>query len=252
MYKIATVSSKDALPGRKTRVGRPRKSLRLSQASQDVDESRELGVSPAPSSLGFRPSIEHATDFSTTDAISPSAHEGSHKHGLDDSIEERSHGSVSVLENEIPQSTNDDLIDDSDIRAQIESESQSFEVVAETIIEGPNLSSKATPALNKQELDPTEENILTTLPQAFETAVVEVDQAPTSPVLATEEGHSSSVEERQQGPMLAMRGQLEALMSTLQSAALSRGEANELEDLFMDAKEMLYRARRRGRQSVDL
>jgi hypothetical protein len=45
----------------------------------------------------------------------------------------------------------------------------------------------------------------------------------------------------------SMKSKLESLISDLASAVLTRGELHVFEDMFMDAKEMLYGAGRRGR-----
>jgi hypothetical protein len=47
--------------------------------------------------------------------------------------------------------------------------------------------------------------------------------------------------------MEVMRQKLQSLMNDLTTASLTRAEVNEFEDMFMDAKEKLYRAARRGR-----
>jgi hypothetical protein len=44
-----------------------------------------------------------------------------------------------------------------------------------------------------------------------------------------------------------MKDKLQGLILDLQTAALSREEVNSFEDMFMDAKEQLFAAGRRGR-----
>ncbi len=48
-----------------------------------------------------------------------------------------------------------------------------------------------------------------------------------------------------------IRNRLQDLIEDLHSTTLSRDEANELEDMFMDAKRQLYEAVLRGRQMAD-
>ena len=76
-----------------------------------------------------------------------------------------------------------------------------------------------------------------------------VGQAPT-PSIEALRGASAPVQaESQEGAptMRSMREKLQGLISELGTAALTREEVNVFEDMFMDAKEKLYGAARRGR-----
>lgn len=74
-------------------------------------------------------------------------------------------------------------------------------------------------------------------------------------ILRDTEDMNAEVNSTDEKPVItvqSMKDKLQSLITDLHSAALSRQEINELEDMFMDAKRVLYDARLRGRQLADV
>jgi hypothetical protein len=72
------------------------------------------------------------------------------------------------------------------------------------------------------------------------------------PDAEVENAEASSPHKEPAVTVQSMKDKLQSLITDLHGAALSRQEINELEDMFMDAKRVLYGAELRGRQSADV
>jgi hypothetical protein len=124
---------------------------------------------------------------------------------------------------------------------------QEVEVVEETMIEGGSSSHGAPSAVfgQQEELDiglpapgPTTDRLEETISEGMtEHAPRKVDSI----------AQTEFVEEPTETPVQNLRNKIRSLITDLGAAALSREEVNALDDMFMDAKEQLFGAARRGR-----
>ncbi|KUJ09710.1 uncharacterized protein LY89DRAFT_657169 [Mollisia scopiformis] len=85
-----------------------------------------------------------------------------------------------------------------------------------------------------------------------ETTGAKIDSVPVHDAERESAQEDSKVEEKPAVTMQSMKEKLQGLITDLRSAALNRQEIHELEDMFMDAKRVLYDVELRGRQSADM
>ncbi|KAE9367261.1 hypothetical protein N431DRAFT_385492 [Stipitochalara longipes BDJ] len=240
---------------RKRQSGRPK---RVSQVSQQEPEAEvEEGQSP---SVDLDASmLEMEIDDSTTDVVTSSAKELTVDEGVDD--EELHNKSQEILRTLEDVFTPDENIDTA---ATAEELLNSIETPEESIVE-PRPASEAQ--TNSPDIDRIEETIINEgalknepspppeTPESDDDLSAEVVAATSSELAespALVEEHTSTAEPNEVVPQISanqrMKVKLESFIEDLKSAALSRSEIQEYEDMFYDAKEHLYGAARRWRE----
>jgi hypothetical protein len=220
------------------------------QPSQDIDIDTSMDLRRSQSaSVDVDAPMPDTVDDSTTDALTSIANEPTEEINM----QEDEGRAPSVEEGlEIAQ-TAEEIAEDKvredgvAINAQFQDGTTSFgfEVIADNTVDENNLLESPSPDPVRPESNPSAEDVLETAPE-----VIEAPLAPTSNV--EPEISSPAAAEPEIPTMYRMREKLQGLITDLHTASLTREEVNELEDMFMDAKGLLYGAGRRGRQSVDM
>jgi hypothetical protein len=262
MLTCATESSPKKRSPKKAKPGRPPK--RASQLSQQ-ETNVEAQQSQSPSvDLDASMQVMEIED-SSTNVLTSSAKEETIDKAFHDNEElhEESGEILPTTEDvatpdadiDIAATTNDGLFNiaqtadesmDQVVHASGATEAQAtspdIERVEETVINETTFKDESSPAPDtpESENDTTAEVIPATSSDAIETSVeVPVEEQISPPASDEIEPEISAFQ--------SMRGKLESLIGDLKTAALSREEVHELEDLFFDAKKHLYNAEQRGR-----
>lgn len=228
--------------------GRPRKQA---QPSQEFDTSIDLGRSQSlvsiasmeeeeakspPQDMDIVENAEVLSALPKNEVVVVSEDVGVREEGLEGA-------------KQVPERSRDTSVVNSPVRVTM-----SFDVIGETTVEGSSFLD-ASPFGSGNSASNAEPNVETSrevIAASTNVAVTRPDVAP------NEEASMQIIEETRimsQPPapttrtIQSVKEQLQTLMSTLGTAALTRGEVNEIEDLLMDTKELLYGAARRGRNS---
>ena len=116
------------------------------------------------------------------------------------------------------------------------------EMVADTVIGESSSLENSSSAHNKPETEAQEEVVMST------SKIITMSSEPVGQVMPAQAEASVQTEVVVEAPSAqGLKDKLQSILGDLRSVALSRQEMNELEDLFVDAKEQLYGAGRRGR-----
>lgn len=114
-------------------------------------------------------------------------------------------------------------------------------VVADTII-GESHSLKTSSSASGKPDEEAHETVMST------SNIIAVSSEPVDQVLPVQVNNSVQTEEVVGAPSAdGVKAKLQSIIGDLGTITLSRDELNELEDMFMDAKQQLYGARQRGR-----
>lgn len=116
------------------------------------------------------------------------------------------------------------------------------EIVADTIMGGGSSLEDPSSAAGIPEAEAGQEIVMST------SNIITISSEPVDQALPTQVDVSVQTEEVVEGLSAdGLKAKLQSIIGDLGTIALDRDEMNELEDLFMDAKQQLYSAGRRGR-----
>lgn len=117
------------------------------------------------------------------------------------------------------------------------------DMVAETIINGSSSLEKSGSAPGTRETQSREDVVMNT------SKIMSISSEPVALSLPPQADAYAQTEVVVEAPTAqSVADKLQSLIGDLRTAALGREDMNKLEDLFMDAKEQLYGAGRRGRR----
>ena len=221
-------SPKRISPSKKRR-GRPQRRSRLSTQT-DMSPDAESEPSQSFSSLGMNDSIENLEFDSTADDVTSAVEKvvGGFKVALTEAIQKEEPEEDGALETPIREMRAASSEEPKNIAAQV--------LVDATIDESDFLESSAAA---QHDNSMREQMDISSMVEQEPILSVESLRGASAPVQA------SLVESAP--TMRSMREKFQGLISELATAVLTREEVNVFEDMFMDAKEKLYGAARRGR-----
>jgi hypothetical protein len=221
------------------------------QSDQQVETSAEPGFNSSFASVDLDTLIKAVDDTgSTADAFRSSANEAVSEKGGNVTDEERDMPSVEDEEMaDVVQATEEAAGEAISSKEGGKAGDTSFDVdiIAETTSDENSELEKSSQALVKLEIESREEVIGNASEITTDVIGVLVPIAP-----AETEIQSPAALEPELPTAQSMRDKLQSLIADLDTATLTREEVNAFEDLFWDAKEKLYGAGKRGRQSVDM
>ena len=124
----------------------------------------------------------------------------------------------------------------------VDANTSDIEMVADTIIGESSSLENPSSAPSKPEIEAREEIVMST------SKISMMSSESVDKVLPTQVDASMQTEVVMEAPSVqVLKDKLHSIIDDLGTVALSRGEMNELEDMFMDAKQLLYGAGQRGR-----
>jgi hypothetical protein len=165
--------------------------------------------------------------------------------GISEAAEDTSMAATTEEDFNIAQTTDEsiDEVADTSVASEVRPASPNIERVEETVIDESAFQdeSSSTPEPVESKLNPAAEIISATSSDLINSLTAEPAEEHVS-VESTDEA------EPEFPTVQSMKDKLQSLIADMQGAALSREELREFEDLFVDAKEQLYGAGRRGRE----